>query len=111
MGNATIKDVKCEVKFTPRFIDEQQLNTDLVYDAVYTVVGGDDVEYDVEYNKIVYAYNGQVKITSLPQTRRIKYKLGAISKETQSNPLSNITQEVILNNLGQLLEDDVAPIF
>ena len=103
--------MKCKVKFTPRFRNEQQLDTDLVYDVSYTVVGGDDVEYDVEYNKIVYAYNGQVKVTSLPQTRRIKYKLGTISKETRSNPLSSITQEVILNNLGQLLEDDVAPIF
>ena len=55
--------MKCEVKFTPQFKNEQHLDTDLVYDVSYTLAGG---EYNIEWSKIVYAYNGQVKVLSLP---------------------------------------------
>ena len=98
LGDVVVKDVKCEVKFTPKFKSEN--NTDLVYDVSYTVVGG---EYNVEWSKIVYAYNGQVKVLPLSETRTSTYDLPYISKGVEVKPLSSITSEILLDELKNLL--------
>ena len=102
LANIVVKDVKCEVKFTPKFTSEN--NTDLVYDVSYTVDGG---EYNVEWSKIVYAYNGQVKVLSLPNTRTSTYNLPNTSSSESNKALSDIKGEIVLDKLGNLLEPEI----
>ena len=76
----------------------------MVYDVSYTVVGG---EYNVEWSKIVYAYNGQVKVLPLPEIRTSTYDLPTTSRSESNKALSSIQGEVVLDMLGDLLEPEV----
>ena len=103
LANAVVKDVKCTFKSIPHFTSDS--NTELVYDVSYTVDRG---TYNVEYNKIVYAYNGKVKVVSLPETKYTAYTIDYdISIDKAGEPLAKLRTEIVLDKLGELLGSEV----
>lgn len=103
LANAVVRDVRCEVKAIPHFTSDS--NVELAYDVTYTVVKG---TYNVEYNKIVYAYNGKVKVVSLPETKYSTYTIDYdISIGKDGEPLAKLKTEIVLDKLGELLGSEV----
>lgn len=54
IGNAIVKDVRCEVKFTPVFNVAETMK----YDVQYKICGG---SYKVQYNQVMYNYLNKTK--------------------------------------------------
>lgn len=79
-----------------------------MYDVSYTLAGG---EYDVEYNKIVYAYNGDVKVLSLPESRKVKYGLSSTTIAAESQELASLRTEIVLDKLDDLVRNNVVDWF
>jgi hypothetical protein len=59
IANATVKDMKCSVEFTPKYDD---FNGNITYDVVYSVdPGSSSKEYVAKYNQIAYSLDGKIK--------------------------------------------------
>lgn len=60
---AIIRDVKAVATFTPSLVKKEDGTSEIKYDVKYELVGGN---YNAEYNKVVYYYNGKVKSATMP---------------------------------------------
>ena len=90
LANAVVKDMVCNVKFTPKFNYGQD---GMKYDVLYSVDTTRD--YDVTYNQIIYRYNGKTKYITIPE-RTIKVNFSGINLEHSK---SNVAIDQITNEL------------
>lgn len=93
IGNATVKDVICEVQFTPKF---SYATPQMKYDVMYTVVGN---QYKATYNKILYVYNGKVRSKSVDDVADYNLTLSQITNGTSNNALSALPDEIVVNKI------------
>lgn len=74
MANATIKDVVCQVTFTPKY---NQGTETMSYDVEYKVLednpNSESGEYEVEFDQIIYKLNGKVRFKTLEDKKVFPY--------------------------------------
>ena len=106
IANAIVKDMECSVTITPKYHPE---SGSMTYSAVYRVKTDDP--YTVEYNQIVYNYNGKTKHMTTPETRNVQVNFSGISglDLTYSPPdkqLNDITGEIISKEIQNIFSKD-----
>ena len=71
IANAVVKDMECSVTITPTYNKD---DGNISYEAKYVVnkKPSDRDTYDVEYNQIVYNYNGKTKHMTTAETRKVQ---------------------------------------
>lgn len=107
LANAVVKDMVCNVKFTPRFDYGQG---GMEYDVLYSV----DISrpYDVRYNQIVYRYNDKTKYITIPE-RELKVSFSGINlKHSRSEVIDQITTEILSKYVESVFTyDDYSKMF
>ena len=97
IGNAMVKDLVCEVSFTPKF---KYSSPQMTYDVNYKVAAG---HYNATYSKILYVYSGKVRTKNISGAKDYNLALSEISYSESGSALPNLPQEIaadkILNNL------------
>ena len=103
IANAIVKDMRCRVKFTPKY---DASTGAITYSYEYSVEHGtSENPYVVEYNQIVYNYNGKTKSMTTSDVRTIPnvvfgndiiLKYSSLSDES----INNITKEIISNKIS-----------
>lgn len=71
IANAIVKDMECSVTITPTY---HKADGTISYEAKYVVnkKPSNRDTYDVEYNQIVYNYNGKTKHMTTAATRKVQ---------------------------------------
>lgn len=107
LANAVVKDMVCNVKFTPRFDYGQG---GMTYDVLYSV----DIsrQYDVRYNQIVYRHNDKTKYITIPE-RELKVSFSGISLEhSRSEVIDQINTEILSKYVESVFTyDDYSKMF
>ena len=107
LANAVVKDMVCNVKFTPRFDYGQG---GMTYDVLYSV----DIsrQYDVRYNQIVYRHNDKTKYMTIPE-RELKVSFSGISlKHSSSEVIDQINTEILSKYMESVFTyDDYSKMF
>lgn len=108
LANAVVKDMVCNVKFTPKFNYEQG---GMKYDVLYSV----DIsrQYDVRYSQIVYRYNDKIKYITIPE-RELKVSFSGISLEHSRSDevIDQITTEILSKYVESMFTyDDYSKMF
>lgn len=119
IANAIVKDMECSVEITPIY---NSGNGSVTYSANYSV----DISnpYNVEYNQIVYNYNGNTKHMTTPETRNVQVNFSDISgldltystsgklKDRTTPTTRIITDEIISKEIQNIFsKDDYTKMF
>lgn len=99
VANAVIRDVECNVTFTPVF--NQGEPPTMTYDAVYQTKAGN---YTMEYNKIVYCHNGTVQMKTLDETRSVECHMDSLT-HSETDDISNITTGDVVSKVSYLVAE------
>ena len=111
LANAIVKDMECSVTFIPKYNKD---NGSVTYDAAYAIKT--DREYEVEYNQIVYNYNGKTKHRTISPQRRFTLDFSDLAGvnltwERSNLSLSQMTNELISKRIDELFgHEDYANI-
>lgn len=106
IANARIEDVKCLVKFTPRY-DDNRDSDNMTYNVSYSV--DTSPKYVAKYNQIIYKRDGKVKYMTTPEERPISnVDLSGIGLnlkyELTNKALSNISEELISKHIADIFK-------
>lgn len=107
VGNAVVKDILCQVTFTPKFSYSDD-SPQMKYDVEYRIAGGN---YKATYGKILYVYNGKVRSKNISGSRSYNINVEGISNGDPGKALSEISTEIVVNKLlGMLTSGNINPI-
>jgi hypothetical protein len=112
--------MECSVEITPVYHPD---TGSMTYSAAYQVKK--DKSYTVEYNQIVYNYNGKTKHMTTPETRKVQVNFSGIDLNLTCSKNGNlkhmpgdadgtriITDEIISNEIQNIFsEDDYTKMF
>ena len=98
LANAVVKDMVCNVKFTPRFNYGQG---GMKYDVLYSV--DTSGQYDVKYNQIVYRYNEKTKHMTIPErTVKVDFSGTSLDHSKSNVAIGQITTELLSKNVESM---------